>query len=349
MNDTSIFEWAVVGAGPAGIATVGKLIDVGIDPKKIAWIDPEFKVGDFGQRWSNVSSNTKAKLFVKFLQACKAFRFDECEQSFELQTVDPEKTCFLRLMVSPLQWVTDHLIDAVYAARCKVQSLHLENRCWTLTLKQETIRAKHVVLAVGSEPKVLHMTGPKTITLQDALDTERLSSQVTADDTVAVFGSSHSAILVIKDLLDCGVKKVVNFYLDPLRYAVDLGDWILFDDTGLKGLTAVWARENIDGKWPAGLQRFISSEEHLTQHLPECNKAVYAVGFERRHLPIVTGLEPLRHNEQSGIIAPGLFGFGIAFPECKANPFGTKEHRVGLWKFMDYLNRVMPVWLKYGT
>lgn len=52
------FQWAIVGAGPAGIAAIGKLLDYGITPADILWLDPAFKVGDLGQLWQNVSSNT---------------------------------------------------------------------------------------------------------------------------------------------------------------------------------------------------------------------------------------------------------------------------------------------------
>src|SRR6188474_862583 len=83
------FNWAVIGAGPAGIAAIGKLIDHGIDPKTIAWIDPEFKVGDFGTKWHNVYSNTKVKLFTRFYQACKAFDYFENSNQFDIQQTDP--------------------------------------------------------------------------------------------------------------------------------------------------------------------------------------------------------------------------------------------------------------------
>lgn len=42
------FQWAVIGAGPAGIAAVGKLLDHGVLPEDILWFDPHFKVGDLG-------------------------------------------------------------------------------------------------------------------------------------------------------------------------------------------------------------------------------------------------------------------------------------------------------------
>lgn len=346
----STFQWAVIGAGPAGIAAVGKLLDNDVDPKKIAWIDPAFSVGDFGTQWKNVSSNTRVKLFLKFYTACNAFQYNMFSKDFEINALDPEKTCQLSLAALPLQWITDHLRKNVCAMQQKVTHLRLHQRQWEISLESdEKIYAKNVVLALGAEPKSLSFPQIKEISLQTALDAEQLVSAVDSKDTVAVFGSSHSAVMIIKALLeDCQVNKVINFYREPLRYAVQFPDWILFDDTGLKGNTAVWARENIDGQWPAKLERVISNEDNLSEILPLCSKAIYAVGFEKRKIS-VEGLQSLMYNDKSGIIAPGLFGFGIGFPESKADPFGTVEYRVGLWKFMEYITRIMPIWLRYGV
>lgn len=344
------FQWAVVGAGPAGIAAVGKLLDNAIPPENILWIDPAFQVGDFGTDWKKVSSNTRIKLFLKFYAACNAFHYDLLSKDFEINHLNPDETCELSLAALPLQWITDHLRKNVTALTDKVTLLKLSKRQWEIQLeKGKKLHAKNVILAIGAEPKSLAYTQIEEISLKKALNPEKLIASVNPEDTVAVFGSSHSAIIIIKTLLEnCHVKKVVNFYRDPLRYAVIFPDWILFDNTGLKGKTAEWARENIDGKWPEKLERVIANEENLSQLLPSCNKAIYAVGFEKRHLP-VEGLSSLSYNDRSGIIAPGLFGFGIAFPESKEDIFGTIELRVGLWKFMEYIQQVLPVWLRYGT
>ena len=40
-------NWAVIGAGPAGIAAVGQLIDKGVSGEQILWIDPKFKVAPY--------------------------------------------------------------------------------------------------------------------------------------------------------------------------------------------------------------------------------------------------------------------------------------------------------------
>ncbi len=60
-------------------------------------------------------------------------------------------------------------------------------------------------------------------------------------------------------------------------------------------------------------------------------------------------MSQLEYNAKSGIVAPGLFGVGIAFPEETTDRFGNVEFSVGLWKFMTYLERVVPVWFKYGN
>ncbi|MEO8401806.1 MAG: FAD-dependent oxidoreductase [Gammaproteobacteria bacterium] len=343
------YQWAIIGAGPAGIAAVGELIDQGVNPSSIAWIDPNFTVGDFGALWQNVPSNTKVNLFLKFLNSVDAFEYKTCTENFALNQADPHHTCRLGMMAEPLQWVTEQLKKKVKAIKGTAENLALSERTWKIKLADQTIAASSVVLATGAVPKNLAFAEPAIIPLQDAMDSERIHHHCKPEDTVAVFGSSHSAILVLRNLVESGVRRVINFYRTPLRYAVYLDDLILFDDTGLKGPTAEWAKENVDGTLPANLERVYSNEANIAHQLPQCDKVVYAVGFDRRTLPVIEGMGPLSYIEECGIIAPGLFGLGIAYPEGKYNALGIYEYRVGLWKFMDYLQRIVPIWMKYST
>lgn len=339
----------MVGAGPAGIAAVGKLLDQGISCTDVLWIDPHFKVGDLGMFWSNVSSNTKVKHFNDYLHAVASFSYKKVEHDFSLSQLDPENTCTLSHIVAPLQWVSDQLAQKVATVQTTIHNMALSKRLWSLSSDKEHFQAENVILATGALPSSLNYPGVDVIPFDCAIDKEKLAAIADVNDTFAVFGSSHSSIIILRYLVELKVKKVINFYRSPCRYAIDMGDWILFDNTGLKGQTAAWARENIDGVLPSNLVRYNTTEPNIARYLPQCDKVIYAVGFEKRKNIIIGDYEETRHNPHVGIIGPGLFGFGIAYPELKTDPYGSVESQVGLWKFMTYLNRVMPVWLKYTT
>jgi thioredoxin reductase len=344
-----IYQWAVIGAGPAGIAAVGKLIDAGIHRKEILWIDPNFQVGDFGIYWQNVSSNTKVALFTKFLEAVKSFQYDKIRTDCTLDSLPTEETCELKYMAEPLQVISDQLSQQITNKKDYISALHLSNQCWSLQGKKNCYYARQVILATGADPISLSYEGVDEVPFHRAIDKEKLAAIVKNNERYAVFGSSHSAIMILKHLLELNAGAVINFYRSPCRYAINMGDWILFDNTGLKAKTADWAKNYIDGKQPENLARYLANEANIAKHLPTCDKVIYAVGFQPRHQIQMSESDVSLYNDRHGIIAPGLFGFGIAYPEAKTDPFGHLEHQVGLWKFMCYLEKILPIWLRYTT
>lgn len=343
------FDWTVIGAGPAGIAAIGKLLDQGISHLKISWIDPYFSVGDLGRKWSRVPSNTSVGLFHRFLHACKAFDYESRPIKFDFDSLDPKMTCDLEAIVEPLQWITNHLLTKVQPFQSFAMALSLSLGRWEIKTQTSLICSQNVILAIGADAKTLNHAGPEVIRLETALDPSKLQQAIDPQDTVAVFGSSHSAILALANLIDLKPKSVINFYRSPHKYAVFFDDWILFDNTGLKGFSAKWAKQYIDGAPPSQLKRILTSDHAFDESLALCNKIVYAVGFERRKLPILEQYDRICYDDRTGIIAPGLFGCGIAFPEAQFNRIGQLEYRVGLWKFMEYLNSTVPIWMRYAN
>jgi Pyridine nucleotide-disulphide oxidoreductase len=341
------YKWTVIGAGPAGIASVARLLDHGIESGEIAWIDPRFTAGDIGAKWRPVPSNTRVALFLDYFKASKSFRFAEAPH-FDLHDLDPDQTCLLGTVAEPLLWVSQRLGEQVTTLPTTATELSLHDRQWTVTTEQGAVTSTNVILAVGSVPKTLGYPGLTEISTEVALDPRLLQKQPLEGATVAVFGSSHSAMIALPNLLATPVAKVVNFYRSPLAYAVYCGDWILFDDIGLKGQAACWARENIDGVWPERLERCSVGSPEFQETLQTCDHVVYTVGFERRPLPLTPQWGTLDYNSSNGILAPGLFGVGIAFPQYKVDPFGFGQYRVGLHKFMEQLDDSLPLWLKYS-
>lgn len=346
MKKTSCLEWMVIGAGPTGVAVVGKLLDRGVSAESIGWMDPTFKVGDLGEKWYNVSSNTKVDLFIRFLQNCKAFNYQSRPKKFPIDSIDPEETCLLKHISEPLQWVTNHFKEKVKIFENTAMALNLSNHHWKITMKDGDVCAKNVILATGVEAKNLNYAGAKILPLEVALNQDKLKKTIKPEETIGVFGCSHSAVLILANLCELNAK-VINFYRSPHHYAIYLEDWILFDNTGLKGYAADWAKQYLDGKTPSNLQRMLTSDHSFEESLALCDKVVYAVGFERRKLPVLEQYEKMQYQDRTGIIAPGLFGVGIAFPEARFDRLGNLEYRVGLWKFMEYLNEIIPIWFKY--
>jgi cation diffusion facilitator CzcD-associated flavoprotein CzcO len=341
------YAWTVIGAGPAGIAAVGQLLDHGIAAEQIAWVDPAFAAGDLGAKWRSVSSNTQVGFFLSYLNGSPAFRFSAAPP-MPLRELDPDETCALALVADPLVWVTEHLRERVTAFETTATALFLERRQWRIDTQQQELTSTNVILAVGAVPKKLDYPHLKEIPLEVALDPEKLADEPVENATVAVFGSSHSSMIALPHLLRHPVKKVINFYRSPLRYAVYLDDWILFDDSGLKGRAADWARENIDGVYPERLERCWVSGPDFDETLAACDRVVYTVGFEPRTLPETPQFGRLDYNPNNGILAPGLFGLGIAFPARGIDRYGYVEYRVGLKKFIDHLDAVLPLWLRYA-
>src|SRR6202000_3281332 len=132
----------------------------------------------------------------------------------------------------------------------------LQQRQWRIQTHGPELASANVILAVGAIPKKLDYPIDE-IAVEVALDPEKLAQVPLEGAPFGVCGSSHSSMIVLPNLLRHPVKRVINFYRSPLKYAVYLDDWILFDDTGLKGRAAEWARENIDGVLPDRLGRFL--------------------------------------------------------------------------------------------
>jgi hypothetical protein len=82
--------------------------------------------------------------------------------------------------------------------------------------------------------------------------------------------------------------------------------------------------------------------------LHACDHVVYTVVFDRRQIP-TPQWGALEYNSTNGILAPGLFGVGISFPQDQMHPLGFGQFRVRLQKFMHTVDELLPVWLRYGT
>jgi len=340
------FDWAIVGAGPAGIVTVGLLLDLGVDPQRIAWFDDKFNVGRLGEFYSSVPANTPTSLFIDFIQHCKTFNEFPSAARDALFSYDRDREYPLATIIAPLQDITRYMCSKVVAIRQQICALDFNTHGWNVYAGGKKYIATHVVLATGAHPRSFNYPVEHEIPLDVALNKEALSTRVNKDDSVAVIGSAHSAVLVMKFLSELQVTRIINFYNKPLQYKVEKQD-VLYKNIGLLGIAAQWAQTVLEKSPPGNLVRVYNSFEARQAWLPICNKIVYAVGYDRNDLPLVNGVAQVSYDPTSGVIAPGLFGIGIAFPEVITDAQGVAiDFRIGLNSFMDYAQRVIPHWLQ---
>ncbi|KAI8255272.1 hypothetical protein K4K53_003298 [Colletotrichum sp. SAR 10_77] len=209
--------------------------------------------------------------------------------------------------------------------------------------------------------------------------------QLQQDQGLAVVGSSHSAVLVLMNLYNLATTSHPNLRIkwftrhNELRYAEYKDGWILYDNTGLKGQAAVWARNNLEERLfgKSSVKKFITKvltppeEEQAVyaSELPGCTHLIQAIGFQRNPLPDLGVVEkagaetqplsvyhdasngrfsaqPVEASAKGRTYIPGLFGAGIAFPERVVDRAGNVEDAVGFWKFMTFLKKSVPDWIE---
>ena len=148
---------------------------------------------------------------------------------------------------------------------------------------------------------------------------------------------NNISILILKYLSELPVARILNFYIHEPEFHMG--------EQALGGLTAQWAQKVLLPSPPPNLMRLLNKPPILKAWLPLATKIIYALGYERDQLPAINGNQSMSYDGTSGIIAPGLFGFGIAFPEEYVDNHGAVMHKIGLAGFMRYAQRIMPQWI----
>lgn len=373
-------EWAVIGAGPAGLVVVATLLSR--NPRTtVLWVDPVFSGGRL-HLFPVVPSNTKVRLFLSYARAISP-EADVLPSVRKLQEMDGEEGCELgmvRDMVAELtEWVRHHNEERLCCVVGRCSEVCREDLYWKVLVPAgdgipSVHRAQRIVLCTGCTP----IRGKLPFPSGDVIDPEMLlnPSQISAtgissSDTVAVVGGSHTAILILHHLLTAPAaqqpQRIFNLVRQPLRFAEYLPDGrIKHDNTGLKGLVAQWAREHLchaGGEersqcFQGRLQRIhlgdVDQERAVySQYLPQCTKLVWAIGYDRcesqmpsvldqSHIQIAISGHDARGQllDDHGRPVSGLYGMGIAFPERVVDPSGDYEYAVGLWKFVQTAGRL---------
>ncbi|KAI0006395.1 pyridine nucleotide-disulfide oxidoreductase-domain-containing protein [Xylariaceae sp. FL0662B] len=390
-KQTSELAAVVVGAGAAGIAVVGNLLELLPPDSKIGWVDPLFEGGRINAKYREVPSNTKVSHFLSYAQGVEPFRkiaetTSKPNGISVLQDLPHGDTCSLQYAGNMLHTLSEGLLKHDRVASLKGTVLEVkrtsENPIWSLAVQDgdsdaiQRLTTPLVVYCTGAFPTTVPFPKglsriPEFLDLDTTLKPSLLAETLPRDRDihVGVVGASHSAILVLKNLFELSQKSHPKLRVRwfsravKLKYAEEKGDWILYDNTGLKGIAAKFARENLDsdqlsrsdvGKivtrvdCSGGLDQ---EKQAMLREMPGCDYVVQAVGYTTKPLPM---RQEVSFNHQTGGFinrktnqpVPGNFGAGIGFPERVVDPLGNVEYAVGFIKFMRFLKRVVPGWVQ---
>ena len=334
-------------------------------------------------------SNTKTALFRQYAHAFQPFQeiVASTPKPHAVDTIDAldqDRGCRLGSAADMLTMLSGGLrklpnVEAVAGnvARADFRPSHAS---WSTVLDStsrpagQNFSARNLIMCVGSSPTTMTLpySSPTMLDLDDVLDRPTLRRQLSMTDerlVVGVVGTSHSAIVAIMNLFELATTtnprlRIHWFVRSPLSYAIHMDGWILRDNTGLKGMSADFARENLEddklvispvGKILTKVQCWDIRDRSMKPHVSACTHLVPAIGYTRDPVPrlAINGTEvdgisydPVDGNllDHKGDNIPHAFGAGIAFPERVTDPAGNTEHAVGLWKFIKYLTRVAPSW-----
>ncbi len=340
--------WTIVGAGPAGIAVVGLLLDLGVDGKTITWIDPEFNIGRLGKYYYHVPGNAKAIDYITFVNQCHAFQEYSSPALESLRMHDPNEFCTLAVIIDPLKDITHYLRGKIVARKNRITQLNFENKEWQIALSNDIQFSSHnVVLATGSHPRTLNYPCKEEVPLDLALDKPTLAKLVERDETIALIGGSHTAILILKYLYELGIQRIINFFRHPTTYYFDMGEGNPTNPNGLRGVVAKWAYNILEKQQPPNIIRIQNTTTARSSWLPVCDKIIYAIGYERNEIPLLnSNSHQLDYDSSTGVISPRLFGIGIAFPEQVIDEASKPRNLIGLLDFMTYAQHIIPEWMK---
>ena len=306
----------IIGAGVTGLSLLLLLTHKGIDPSEITVIDPQFRCGDLGEKWGAIQSNTPWSKTIGALNELLGRQLTGSQATTRLSEI---ADLFISLTAAiPVNRIRGFVKGVIYS-----------NKEWHITYHtngEHIMRSKALVACQGSNQRILNLPIP-SIPIECALDA-RIAQYISPGDNVLVFGTSHSGTLIIKNLHDVSAS-VTAVYRSATPFIWDRDG--AYD--GIKEEAAAIADQIVSGSIPITL---IHSSNSLIQAKSIAKWVIYAIGFDRRHIP---GLVD-EYDGRTGTIGTSAWGFGIAYPN--AAPDGV-HWDVSVAAFLNHMNAQMPV------
>lgn len=335
-------DLCVIGAGVSGLILILLLAETSIPLNNICVIDPYFDGGDLLRKWPSVISNTPWSSTLNNLQKyCPSAKIPNWALNLPLDKPTP-----LHTIIKLIRECAKPVLD-------KVQRIHgtaisanwsTNKSLWSVCIKREqvidTIDVKGLILSYGAEPKELDISIP-SIPLDVALDINKLKNYIEPTNKVLVFGSRHSGVHILKNLVDCSANSIIGLYKGdkPFLFARDG----IYD--GIKMDAATIADEILMDKYPSIKMLSLSNLSTMLRETRSADWVIYAIGFEPRHKIILTidenkRVANLEYDKTGKLLQYSCaWGFGFAYPSQAPDEI---HWDVGVSSFLEHIHRQIP-------
>lgn len=316
----------IVGSGAAGLLFLWHIQQTKqILPRDIIIVDPHHDGGDLQRKWASVKSNTT------WSQTLAVFGLSQWKD------LDPKEPAPLTYSISLLRYMTREFMDQCEVIHSTVDKIEKQELLWSVTLQDKSnYIVKMVILAHGGEPKQLTLPIP-SIPLECALMKSRLETYLGETTRVLLFGTSHSGTLIMKHLHELGIQTTA-FYntTKPFYFARD-GEY-----DGIKQESAEIADAILSNKYSKLQLCHVTDTAQVIKASRKADWVIYAMGFQARP---ITNLNLLYDGKTGKLIeSPGIWGFGIAFPNKADNGVNWD---VSIPSFSAHIEKQIPSILKY--
>lgn len=351
-----MWKIGVVGLGPAGCFFLACLPSSYYE--RVIVFESGSIGGDLGRVWGNVVANlTKAEL-------AKAFHAISKWSTTPLTVLDkynPDTCPMLSDVALQIREFMKPILKEVTLHSQHVKSVHHEATGWRIETGLASFHVCKLIVCTGGEPRMLDYPRP-SIPLEIALDQLLLARYVKPTDRVVVFGTSHSGTLIMRNLRNVGCQEIIGVHRGPIPFCwsrrhtpecpcILLGGTGCHDSEGVKQESAIVADALTRKEWPeVTLLRAESSKgSDIVRAVMTADYVVYATGFISRHPPffgIKGDMLECRHNPKTATLAPGAWGFGLAYPALYEKPQGGQAPDIGLPGFVAHIHECLPAILE---
>ena len=318
----------IIGTGAAGLLALFSLSFTKIAPEEIVLIDPYHDGGDLQRKYCCIQSNTIWNQMLDILRS-KGISIETLPSPW--CNLDPSKPAVLKEYIQLLRYVTKS-----FAQRCEMiygTVSRLEEEQGQVRVhygENQSLKTNVCIVTTGCHAKNLCYPIP-TIPLEIALNREMLKSYVEPNQTVCVFGVSHSGTLILSNLHELKVNTHA-FYkgTKPFFFARDG----VYD--GIKQESEAIADAIVAGLYPSTHLHSLSDTAEIIRWTRKSDWVIYAAGFQRTSFSA-----SFTYNETTGKLneLPNTWGFGIAFPNRASDGI---HWDVSLPSFFSHIELQLP-------